>query len=266
MKKTLIFLLLCLLCVPSSGWGRLGHAAIAEIAERHLTKKAKENIERYTGGTHLWEYSHWMDDVVKTPPYDVKLAGWHASVCTPDCVCSPAVRLEVRGLRDGVSAMEFWRECLADRKDVPDSTVLLGIKCIIHIIGDFHCPAHVRFSDNVNDLKYPVSFFGKPMDTLHRVWDFKLIERGSGFVFDNFREYATRLDTWNKRQIRMATKGWAREWFEDCARDVRPIVGTVPEGAALGQEFVDGNIGLAELELRKAGYQLAKALNIIFGK
>ena len=266
MRKSLIFILFSFLCVPSFAWGRLGHATIAEIAERHLTKKAKENIERYTAGTHLWEYSHWMDDVVKTPPYDVKLAGWHASVCTPDCECTPAVRLEVRGLRDGVTAMEFWRECLSERVNVPDSTVLLGIKCIIHIIGDFHCPAHVRFSDNVNDLKYPVSFFGKPMDTLHRVWDSKLIERGSGFVFDNFREYATRLDTWNKRQIRMVTKGWAREWFEDCARDVRPIVGTVSEGAALGQEFVDGNIGLAELELRKAGYQLAKALNEIFGK
>ena len=112
--------------------------------------------------------------------------------------------------------------------------------------------------------KYPVIFFGEEK-LLHAVWDTGLIQKHSGLVYTDYKEYADRLDTWNRRQIRKATRGWAREWFEDCAVDVRPYIRTIPEGAVLGQEFVDAHIALAELELRKAAYQLAKALNTIFG-
>ena len=100
---------------------------------------------------------------------------------------------------------------------------------------------------------------------LHHVWDTGLIQRASGLTYPDYKEFADRLDTWTRRQQRRVARGWAREWFEDCARDVRPYIRTIPEGAELGQEFVDKHIALAELELRKAAYQLAKALNTIFG-
>ena len=75
MKKLLLSLsLLVFCCLPSLGWGRLGHATIAEIAERHLTPAARANIERYTHGTPLAAYSSWMDEVVNTPPYKETLA------------------------------------------------------------------------------------------------------------------------------------------------------------------------------------------------
>lgn len=61
------------------------------------------------------------------------------------------------------------------------------------------------------------------------------------------------------------TKGSYREWFEDGARDVRPSIGWVEEGDALGEEFMVKAVPLAEQQLRKAGYQLAAALNRIFG-
>lgn len=48
------------------------------------------------------------------------------------------------------------------------------------------------------------------------------------------------------------------------AADVRPTIRTIPEGADLGDDFVKADTELAELEIRKAAYQLAKALNTIF--
>ena len=48
------------------------------------------------------------------------------------------------------------------------------------------------------------------------------------------------------------------------AADVRPTIRTIPEGADLGDDSVKANTELAELEIRKAAYQLAKALNTIF--
>ena len=265
MKKLLLSLsLLVFCCLPSLGWGRLGHATIAEIAERHLTPAARANIERYTHGTPLATYASWMDEVVNTPPYKETLAGWHASIVTPDCRSPLYLRRLRRNCKDTVSGLDMMREMLRDYREMPDSMVLEAIKCIVHMVGDFHCPAHVRYTDEHNELKYPVTFFGKET-TLHAVWDTGLIQKYSGLVYTDYKEYADRLDTWSRREQRRVSKGWAREWFEDCARDVRPYIRTVPEGAELGQEFVDGHIALAELELRKAAYQLAKALNTIFG-
>ena len=56
MKKPFLLLSLLLtfgLHADSAGWGPVGHRAIAEVAQRHLTPKAKAAIERYTGGTPL---------------------------------------------------------------------------------------------------------------------------------------------------------------------------------------------------------------------
>ena len=268
MKQTVHRISLALLAlsmsVGAAAWGRLGHATIAEIAQRHLTPEAARVIDYYTGGAPLATWASWMDEVAGTEPYKTEFAGWHASICDPSFNSPLYLRKARRNCRDGVTAMEFFRECLKDYESMPDSVVLQAIKCMTHIVGDFHCPAHVRYTDEKNELKHSVEFFGKQA-VLHAVWDTGIIQKHSGLVWKDYREYADRLDTWDSQHISSVTGGWAREWFEDCARDVRPYIRTVPAGAVLGQEFIAAHIGLAELEIRKAGYQLAKALNTIFG-
>jgi len=266
MKKYLIIVAVALAsATPASSWGRLGHSTIAEIAERHLTPKAKANIEKYTGGQSLASFASWMDEVSGTEPYKTELAGYHASICTPDCKSPVYIRKQYRNCRDGVSGVEFYTACLKDYKEMPDSMVFVYIKAMVHMIGDFHCPQHVRYTDEENEGKFPVTFFGKET-RYHSVWDSALIQKASGLNHKQYSEYADRLDTWNASQIKKATKGWVREWFEDGAADVRPIVRKVEPGAELGQDFLDRNIALGELEIRKAGYQLAKLLNTIFAE
>ena len=34
-------------------WGRLGHAAVARLAEQHLTKKAKANLDKLLDGRSI---------------------------------------------------------------------------------------------------------------------------------------------------------------------------------------------------------------------
>ena len=264
MKKFALTIAAALLAVNCLAWGRLGHCTIQEIAWRNLTPAAKANIQKFVGDTIPASFSIWLDEVVNTPPYKTEFAGLHASIATPDCRSPLYVRRLFRSCRDGVSALEFFRSYLKEWKELPDSCVLMGLKCIIHAAGDYHCPAHVRFTDDKNEGKFPVVFLGKET-TLHTVWDSGLIQHQTGLKWTAYKEYAERLDNWNKRQKRQAQKGWAREWFEDGARDVRPVVGTVKSGDVLTQEWCDANFPLAELELRKAGYQLAAALNEIFG-
>ena len=157
MKKITLLLALAL-ALPqlAMAWGYIGHKAIAEIAERNLTPKAKANIERYTTGTPLHEYSLWMDVVVSTPPYDKALAGWHASITDVDCTSPKIIRERYRASRDGVTAMEDFKVQLKDYQSLNDSTVLTAIKCIVHIVAAFHCPTHKRYEDLHNEGKYPV--------------------------------------------------------------------------------------------------------------
>lgn len=265
MKRYLVLALLIFASLSAMAWGRLGHSTVAEIAERHLTPKAKANIMYYTKGEKLSKFAVFMDEVAKTPPYDHALRGWHASQADTDCTSSREYRAKCRREgRDGVTAMEDFREMLKNYKSLDDSTVLTAIKCIIHIVGDFHCPAHVRYEDKNNAGKEGIKFFGKKT-TLHKVWDTSCLTRH--FPKTGYLQLADQLDTYSKKEIKKVQAGWAQQWFEDAARDVRPYINRVKKGDDLNDEnFEDWAWPLAVKEVQKAGYQLAKALNTIFGR
>ena len=265
-NKLAILALLLFFASDAFGWGRLGHCTVAEIAERHLTPKAKANIERYTGGTPLSKYAVFMDEVAKTPPYDQALRGWHASIADANCKSTVAVRSEHRKSRDGVTAMEQFAKELRNRDNLSDSTVLCAIKCIIHIVGDFHCPAHVRYTDCNNSGNEKVTFYGKPKTKYHKIWDSGVISHGRKLKAGDHVKYANMLDTYSKKEIKAVQKGWAKEWFEDAARTVRPTIRTVKSGDTLDEEWVQSQLPMGEELLQKAGYRLAKALNTIFAK
>ena len=262
MKRLLTLLALCCLCAaPAFGWGRLGHITIMEIAKRHLTPEAQSAIEK-SGGLEAAD-SYWMDTIVSEEPYVRTFAGWHACIATADCKSPESVRLQCRGGKDALSGIEFMSGRLANFGSLSDSLSHESIKCIVHMVGDMHCPIHVRYVDNSNAGKFDITFFGKPT-TLHKVWDTELIARMRGLGTKDAAAYAASLDTWSAEQIAAAQKGGPQQWFEDAARDVRPTVGTVAVGAELGQDWGEESIILAELELRKAGYRLAAQLNRIF--
>lgn len=266
MRKFVVILMVAILLPQfAMGWGRLGHRTIAEIAERNLTPKAKANIEKYTGGTPLWKYSLWVDEMRNHPDYKKPLYGLHASIADSDCTSPQIVRDRYRDGKDGVTAMYTFREQLKNYKELPDSVVLYAIKCITHIIADFNCPSHVRYVDNANKGDYPAIFNGKRVG-VHRFWDTWLIE--SLQKDRNPQHYADRLNVLSKKEIKKITKGWAQEWFEDAARSCRPMLYWVDNRKIekLDQKFIDKATPLVESQLQKAGYQMAEALNTIFGK
>ncbi len=263
--KRIIFLLftfVALLPLNAFGWGRLGHYTAAEIAERHLTPEAKRNIERYTNGTPLAEYAIWMDQVAKVQPYKKLLYGWHASIADTKCKSTPEIRKEHRNGRDGVTAMEYFAEELRNREQLSDSVVLAAIKCIVHIIPDFHCPAHVRFTDFKNSGDFKVMFYGKSTK-FHKIWDSGVLTRGR--KIKDYKKYADVIDTYTKKQIARATKGDAQDWFERAAQQVRPTIHSVKTGDTLDDKWVQEVLPFGEQLLKESGYRLAKALNTLFG-
>ena len=205
MKKPFLLLSLLLtfgLHADCAAWGTVGHRAIAEAAQRHLTPKAKAAIERYTGGTPLAEYAVFMDEVAADPRYKEPFRGWHASIADAECNSPAEVREKYRKGRDGVTGAETLTAALKNYRELDDSVVLTYIKCIVHMVADFHCPAHVRYTDAHNEGKFDVTFFGKPK-TLHSVWDSGVIARiHPGWSYEHYADY---LDNASKREIRRMT-------------------------------------------------------------
>ena len=61
-------------------WGPMGHDVVAAIAEQHLTKKAKKNIDKLLGGKSIVYYASWMDNIQNSPYWKNgynKTKTWH---------------------------------------------------------------------------------------------------------------------------------------------------------------------------------------------
>ena len=76
MKKFSVLLILTALAFQSFGWGATGHRIVGLIAEYHLTKKAKRNIEKVLGSETLAEVSNYMDFIKSDATYR-HMSPWH---------------------------------------------------------------------------------------------------------------------------------------------------------------------------------------------
>lgn len=59
----------------ASAWGMTGHRVIAEIAENHLSKKARKNIKKIIGNQRLAYWSNWADFIKSDPDPDLNSTG-----------------------------------------------------------------------------------------------------------------------------------------------------------------------------------------------
>ena len=124
MKKTLFLLSAALiLCFDSAfGWGKMGHDAIAYIAECHLTPKAKKTIEKYIG-TSIVHYASWMDAYRFEPQY-AHTSLWHTAWVDDNDEYDPTRKPD----GNAIKGIEDTMELLRDYKSLDDSTVVVSIK------------------------------------------------------------------------------------------------------------------------------------------
>lgn len=258
MKKTL-FLLIALLvgtCTTAFGWGKVGHDAIACIAERHLTPKAKKQIERYLDGRSIIYYASWMDQVRASEPYK-HTTRWHTN------------RVDAGGdyqynEKDGdaVAGIEDAMAKLADLKHCDDSTARVAIYCLVHLVGDMHCPSHVKYPW-YKDFKFELN--GRTF-SFHSYWDTQVLELNHRWGYEDYRY---QLDRSTKQEQKALAAGTPREWLADNARTCQALYDWVSEGEKLGRaatyDYLLKTQELAERQIVKAAYRLARILNELFG-
>lgn len=270
MKKLLLILSVIILgTAPSYGWGRLGHATIAKIAEDHLSPKAKKTIDKYLNGESIISYASYPDDYRTIHLIDI---GFDATNSPRKTVWGHSFHASTDGslYRSERRGNEYMKNCLlriepiikdlkANHHNMTDSARMVSLAFIVHIVGDIHCPKHIRYEDEPTSGGYPIIFREKSM-SYHAYWDAQLLLAYHPW---GYSDLAKLIDRHNKRERNELSKGDIYTWAEESARNSRYTV-------ARGKNFeitrlmANEDAKYAEKQLVRAGYRLAKTLNDIF--
>ena len=267
--KKLLFLILSTVvlgAMPAYGWGRLGHATIAKIAEDHLTPKAKKCIDNYLNGKSIIHYASYPDDYRSEHLIDI---GFDATNCPRKTVWGHSFQANADGslYLSERKGNEYVKNCLlriepiindfkANHRTMTDSARMVSLAFIVHIIGDIHCPKHIRYEDEPTSGGYPIIFRNKSVSH-HAYWDAQLL---LGYHHWGYSDIAKLIDRYSKRERAEISKGYIYDWAEENARNSRY---TVARGTNYEVSRLEANedIKYAEEQLVRAGYRLAKLLN-----
>lgn len=271
MKKTVLASsLLMLLSLAANAWGGLGHRTIVEIAQRHLTDKAKQNIAAIMP-YDMKKDATWMDAHRKDPDiaYTTAFHVWNCDLETGKY--DPTIRY-AKG--DCVRAVLMSDYILSNKENMSDSTLLMNLRMIIHFVGDMHCPTHT-YLWNPGGQKWPVVLGGKQIASFHAVYD-GMPERL--FPGKSPEEVADLIDTAKKGEIKKIVKGDIISWAEQAAMqnaliyEINPAPAEVLAGKkpatppVLDPDTDAKSRDLVIMQLRNAGYRMAYLLNQYFDR
>ena len=261
-RRVAVVLLACLLMGPVQAWGPLGHAIVANLAQRQLSPTAQAEVDRLLAPGHtnsLAAIASWADQLQNDP---AQAALWRQTrslhyVNFHDAACDYVPPHDCRDGRCVIGALAHYVAVLGDRTQA-DAARREALKFVVHFVGDVHQPLHAGYRTDKGGNTYQVQFAGKGSN-LHRVWDSGLLsQRGLDAT-----AYAQLLAARGPATLpppiapmRNVYAQWARE---SCRITARP--GFYPSGHRIDQRYVDAELPLAELRLRVAGRRLAAVLN-----
>lgn len=257
-KKLLMLAAMLGTFLGAHAFGKIGHDAVAYIAECNLTPTAKAEIERYLGGKSIVYYANLLDKVRLTPEYK-HTDGWHSA--SVDSLGRHKLWKERYHAYIGINS-EMERIEDGKYKQMNDSAVASSIKILTHIVGDMHTPGHTFFENKSQNIDFTV---GKLKTRFHKFWDEEIFNLAHAWQYP---EYQYQLDRCTPQEKAEMTKGTLVDWIEDNARTVRPLYDIITPGAEFSQGGSDGFVErmskVMEGQVLKAGYRLAHVLNSVF--
>jgi hypothetical protein len=256
--KFLFTLLICFLFIPSlnarAKWGPTGHRTVGEIANKHLTSKAKREIKKLLKGESLALVSTFGDEIKSDKRYD-KYYTWHY-INMPMEADYDVSKQNPDG--DLVSGIAYCKSVIKDQ-NASDEDKAFYLKLLIHFIGDLHQPMHVGLEEDKGGNDFKVQWFYKDSN-LHSVWDSKMID-DYGMTYSELSKNAEVL---TKDQIKELQKGSVIDWVNDTHKLSRVVYASTQAGDNLKYEYSYKFLNVARKQMQIAGIRLAKTLNDLF--
>lgn len=265
MKNFLRLAIVCILLLQhnwASAWGMTGHRVIAEIAENHLNKKAKKNIQNLIGNQKLAYWSNWADFIKSDPDPALNETGSSHFINT-------AGNLSFEAFTAALSASPAHNLYKTYQRIKNEAKVKSGdlktqqqnLYFIIHLLADAHQPMHVSRAEDLGGNKIDVEFFGRKAN-IHRVWDSDLVDNEKY----SYIEYARVLDIYNAAHYKQYTDSNFEQWLYESHQLANLIYDDVANNANLRYEYIYKFKYRMEECLLKGGIRLAAELNEIYGK
>ena len=248
------FLTTSLVFAKTPAWGPTGHRTTGKIAEKHLTKKAKRQINELLKGESLAFVSTYGDEIKSDKKYN-EFYTWHY-VNMPldsryeDSENNPKGDL-VTGINKCISIIKDDTSSLADKT--------FYLKMLVHLMGDLHQPMHIGRKDDKGGNTIQVQWFGKGTN-LHRVWDENMIEQWKM----SYLELADNTEDLSNAQIKAIQEGTIIDWVHDTHKLSKIAYASVQIGENLRYRYSYDHFRTVRKQLQISGIRLAKLLNDIF--
>lgn len=238
----------------SEDWGKKGHRTVGQIAENHLTKSAKKQIEQLLNGQSLAFVSTYGDEIKSDKAYR-SYGPWHY-VNFPFGAKYETSEKSDRG--DLILGINTCIAVLKDEKSTKEDRAF-HLKMLVHFIGDLHMPLHVGIAEDKGGNDFQVRWFGDGTN-IHTVWDTKMIE-DYGMTYTELTDNA---DDLSKYQLNEVKKGTIIDWMYESRALCEKIYATTEVGEKLGYEYSYMYVNTVRSQLQKGGIRLAVLLNEIF--
>ena len=249
--KNNVLLICFLLPFNAFSYGKIGHRVVGELAERHLTPKAKSAVEQILGKEKLAHASLWADEIKSDKNYDYAKPYHRMNVLKGSDLRSAPIE------KDSIIwALVTFEDTLRSPTSSNEKKKV-ALKFILHLVGDLHQPLHLGYSEDSGGNDVRVKWFNKDVN-LHQVWDEDLIE----FEQLSFTEYSDKLDVLNKNELENIQSGTYLDWAVE-SNSYLPMVYDFSKNL-LGYGYHYKVKDSLYLLLKKAGFRLAYTLNKIF--
>lgn len=282
MKKTLVAIAAFFCTISASAWNDMGHATVAAIAEKHLSRSASRAVKEYLGDKSMvlsasdadycraiWtldlgfvpsnpEASQpaWIIELDRTLPKNIAVYA-HMFTVDQDFNPYPDSNLNGKYIQNAVWEIAILADKLKkNAKNMDPVERQRDLLLLIHLVGDIHCPSHITYKP----------FTGQPgtitvagrKGTFHHYWDASP-EWGSW----SFSDLAGELDNASVKEMKEISAGSPYDWGKDSAKSCYEV-NQVKTGDSFHKSKVVEFRALSFSQLRKAGYRLAAILNDIF--
>lgn len=266
-RPTLCLLAACLALATLGGWGRDGHAIIADIAWRELSPEAQAEIKALLGEASLPEVASWADVVRREAGYEWS-GPLHYVNMPPDAAAyDPARDLPPEG--NVVSAIDRFAAELKDRS-LPAKQRGEALMFLVHFVGDLHQPLHGGRAEDRGGNSIELTFYEKPMN-LHGVWDYGILEAVSQDPWPVRAERlfgeitpVSRID-WLSTTHTGDLSATAGRWATESHMLAERYCYSVEAGSTIGAEYAEASLPVVELRLKQAGIRLAAVLEDCLG-
>ncbi len=235
-------------------WSKTGHRTTGEVAQQHLTRKAKRGIDKLLNGQSLALVSTFGDDIKADAAYK-KFSAWHYVNFPLDKKYTDVEPSEYGDVVMGI------QHCVAILKDEKSSRAdkVFYLKFLVHLVGDLHQPMHVGRKEDKGGNDIQVQWFGKGSN-LHRVWDSHMIDAYNM----SYTELAANLPRLSKKQKKAIQQGTVYDWVEESQDLAAKLYTSVEVGENLRYRYSYVWWSTVEKQLQKGGLRLAKVLNEVF--